>query len=913
MKIFPSLGKPGTIRPTQSRACPAAARALAWPQIDTIDAGYVDYVRTKMRTNMKSWCFPLAGLLLLAIAARLPAAESLRKDDPAWARSLNLLKMIQPEQNTVEGKWRMDGNDLLCEASGSARLEIPYTLPDEYDFRIKFTPISGRHEVRQILAKAGHQFLWSIGADGKPTYGFGLINGKKANENRTTIKNGPSLEPGVAYESIVQVRKDGLKAFLNGSLLAQWKTDYQDMSMGRQWEIHNKAWLGLGIYQGCIRFHRIDLLEVSGQGKAAVQPSAANTTRQTAPGTPAKTTHEPTLELANAAWTKAVHLMPMIDPAQDTVIGNWKKVNDDLIAQCERRGDAILSIPYEPPAEYDFRIIFTRSGGNGITQIITQGGRAAVWWMGGWGNKVFGFDAVDGNPADKNRTTVSFDSCLEDNHRYTSVLQVRKSEIKAFLDGKLITSWERKADYSDASLSSAWNVSNQRLLGIGIHRNTTTFHAIDVLEISGKGQKVAHAKVELQRRPPEAETAGRQTAEKTPSQTTREPAAGIADATLQKDARKFLRNQSSIRGLFVVQMKTGQRLGSAQDIIATLERTRPDRETIADFAAEIAKDTRISLDEAVRLLKVRYPVWEAGHRIRFSFGDKYTKQAGGSAGGAFAVLLLSLLEGSQIDPDFAMTGDVTVDGKIRKVGAVPEKIHGALLDKCKVVALPAANKDNLSDLVVLYGPTMLWQAQLFAVENLDQAAALARQDRAENLAKAMAQFAVLQKSLGPQATLTALNTPNRMQALQEVLKLAPNHLSAEFIMLSANGKLPTKLSLLSSLEETWQTAAPLLPSMFSEEEISTKKSTSNVEWHVPDEVFQTVNTRLTWLASRIHPKASNLHNAMTEYIASLKGLNRQGLVASIFARQQCQTKRDKLLGESLKLGADRNVLEELIH
>ena len=92
-----------------------------------------------------------------------------------------------------------------------------------------------------------------------------------------------------------------------------------------------------------------------------------------------------------------------------------------------------------------------------------------------------------------------------------------------------------------------------------------------------------------------------------------------------------------------------------------------------------------------------------------------------------------------------------MDGKIRKVGAVAEKIHGALLEKCKVVALPAANKDSLSDLVVLYGPNILWQAQLFAVENLDQAAAVARQDRAEPLAQAMTQFAQLQKSLGPQA------------------------------------------------------------------------------------------------------------------------------------------------------------------
>jgi hypothetical protein len=902
-----------------------------------------------------------------------------------------------------------------------------------------------------------------------------------------------------------------------------------------------------------------------------------------------------TLPANERAWAQAVNLMPLIDPAKDAVKGTWKVEQGALHVQAERHGDAILAIPYEPPEEYDFRIAFTRSGGNSVNQIITQGGRAAVWWMGGWANKVFGFDAVDGNPADKNRTTVSVNSCLEDDRRYTSVLQVRKTEIKAFLDGQLIASWKRKPDYSDGSLPPAWNISTQRQLGLGNHRNTTVFHTIDVLEITGKGHTVAHTQVVVVKPASEADTTGKRTRDRTPAKTSREPAADladanawhfmiwkgeiilpagnfrgpekgihlekdchvivspgtlikdarfggggakwkiegslfrrvelwgdlgerldakdsvfeecnfhkgggwwvsawstrwnlencviskqflpssisvtdyairaidctfydltlpkigykedpsgqaqcndlrfehcrfvncevpesalaatiacvfdnckftttgqtdwthaskrvavnafitpakaklpeshtngllevnfksasdaqpagaslkvtrtdttltyaavaekgamlqigdmvsaaevaaqkpaaaeVADATLQKDARKFARNQSSIRGLCVLQMKNGPRLGGAQDIIATVERSRAGHETTADFAGEVAKDTLISLEEAVRLLKVRYPVWQAGYRIRFSYADKYSKQSGGSAGGAFAVLLVSLLEGLQIDPDFAMTGDVTVDGKIRKVGAVAEKVHGAMLEKCKVVALPAANKDSLSDLVVLYGPNILWQAQLFAVENLDQAAAVARQDRAEPLAQAMTQFAQLQKSLGPQATVTALNSPSTVQALQEVLKLAPNHLSAEFMLLGAHGQLPTKLSLASSLEETWWAAAPLLPSLFTDEGSATKKPDRTSTWHVPEEVYRTMITRLTWLANRIHPKAHDLHTAMTEYVAALSAVNRPGQVSS-FARQQCLAKRDKLLGESVKLGADRKVLEELMH
>ena len=194
--------------------------------------------------------------------------------------------------------------------------------------------------------------------------------------------------------------------------------------------------------------------------------------------------------------------------------------------------------------------------------------------------------------------------------------------------------------------------------------------------------------------------------------------AGNADAESQKDARKFARNQSSVKGLYVVRTDAGLRVGGAQDIIATAERASSDRETICDFVTDVAKDTQISMEEAARLLKVRYPVWQAGYKIRFSYSNKYTKQAGGSAGGAFSVLLLSLLDGMQIDPGFAMTGDVTVDGKIREVGAVAEKLRGALLDKCRIVAIPEANEENLNDLAVLYSPAMLWSMQILSIATL---------------------------------------------------------------------------------------------------------------------------------------------------------------------------------------------------
>ena len=387
--------------------------------------------------------------------------------------------------------------------------------------------------------------------------------------------------------------------------------------------------------------------------------------------------------------------------------------------------------------------------------------------------------------------------------------------------------------------------------------------------------------------------------------------AGLADAGMQQDARKFARMQSSIKGLYVIHTEAGLRVGGAQDIIATAERASSKRETICDFTGEVARDTQISMEEAERLLKVRYPVWQAGYKIRFSYGNKYAKQAGGSAGGAFSVLLLSLLDGMQIDPTFAMTGDVTVDGKIREIGAAAEKIRGAMLEKCSVVAIPVANKESLNDLAILYSPAMFWSIQIFSVGTLDNVAAVARLDRDKYLSNALTQFYQIQRALGPNAPVAYLRNRDTYLALQQVLQLAPNHLSAEFMLRAANNQLPNALSLGGSLDEIWAAAGPLLGFLFADYKEPDKSKRYYME-RVPSEAFKTAMERLNWLQMRLHPKTRDLRGAMADYMASLDQLHRATTFSSVMLKTHLE-KRDRVLGEALRLGVDRKVLEEMMH
>lgn len=70
---------------------------------------------------------------------------------------------------------------------------------------------------------------------------------------------------------------------------------------------------------------------------------------------------------------------------------------------------------------------------------------------------------------------------------------------------------------------------------------------------------------------------------------------------------------------------------------------------------------------------------------------------GSSAGVAIACALASMLTKKKIKKELAFTGEVTLSGRILKVGGIKEKIMAAQRGGAKIVVLPADNKKNLID------------------------------------------------------------------------------------------------------------------------------------------------------------------------------------------------------------------------
>jgi len=71
---------------------------------------------------------------------------------------------------------------------------------------------------------------------------------------------------------------------------------------------------------------------------------------------------------------------------------------------------------------------------------------------------------------------------------------------------------------------------------------------------------------------------------------------------------------------------------------------------------------------------------------------------GPSGGIAMATALVSILENRPVKREIAMTGEVTLRGRVLEVGGVKEKILSAYRSGVKIVILPMDNKKNLVDI-----------------------------------------------------------------------------------------------------------------------------------------------------------------------------------------------------------------------
>jgi serine/threonine-protein kinase len=196
-----------------------------------------------------------------------------------WNTAIDLMPLIDPKKDTVGGTWvagtsGLEATDIKCM---SQKIQPPYRPAEEYDYRVSFTPIAGNADVAVGLTAKGRSFVFYMKRySSDHCSGFECID-RKIIASGPTARRFPHLELGRRYTVFVEVRKDGLKAWLDGELMAQWATDYHDMSPFRVWKFKDDSLLGVGCSLSKVVFHEIQVREVTGKGtfmRGAVKTNA---------------------------------------------------------------------------------------------------------------------------------------------------------------------------------------------------------------------------------------------------------------------------------------------------------------------------------------------------------------------------------------------------------------------------------------------------------------------------------------------------------------------------------------------------------------------------------------------------------------------------------------------------------------
>ena len=312
------------------------------------------------------------------------------------------------------------------------------------------------------------------------------------------------------------------------------------------------------------------------------------------------------------------------------------------------------------------------------------------------------------------------------------------------------------------------------------------------------------------------------------------------------------RTQSLIKGLLVQQLAGSQFAGSASQMNATAISSPNKGEWLIGFNQPVGEMMSGALGRVDKFLGKRHEL-PNGARVEISFEEQYVPKDGPSAAVACTLLLESLITGAEYDSAFAVTGDMDEEGVVGPVGGIDGKIRGAAKRSCKVIAIPAKNKQVISDLLIMEGPLSISKIQIFTIATYDQALkiALSPESRDEKLKQALSEFGEIQSVLKKPNGANFLRNAQVQKKLRNIIALAPNHLSARLLLLKGLGKEPTQLSLAGSLLTIDRAAAPLIRAL-EQEKFENNDDLSGDEYADAISKIKRVRAQLD---SRTHPCA----------------------------------------------------------
>jgi ATP-dependent Lon protease len=125
------------------------------------------------------------------------------------------------------------------------------------------------------------------------------------------------------------------------------------------------------------------------------------------------------------------------------------------------------------------------------------------------------------------------------------------------------------------------------------------------------------------------------------------------------------------------------------------------RMSITGNLKDVMKESISAANSYVRSRATRFGIEPPSFEktdVHIHVPDGATPKDGPSAGAAMATAIVSVLTGIPIRADIAMTGEVTLRGRVTAIGGLKEKLLAALRSGVKTVLIPEENQKDLADI-----------------------------------------------------------------------------------------------------------------------------------------------------------------------------------------------------------------------
>ena len=196
------------------------------------------------------------GNRFFGVAAR---AGGLTPGADGW---YDYLQYIDPEKNTVAGKWDFTAAGTLAVASAgkNSRLILPITAPCSYELEVAFIRTNGADAVAVCLPVGRAACTLMLGGDGGAASGLDLVNNKPYKDNETSVRPA-SLFNDSKYTVLARVllHADDAEVIvtLNGRPYVKWKGQPSALSRAEIWKLPDGRCPGLGVCNSTVVFDRV--------------------------------------------------------------------------------------------------------------------------------------------------------------------------------------------------------------------------------------------------------------------------------------------------------------------------------------------------------------------------------------------------------------------------------------------------------------------------------------------------------------------------------------------------------------------------------------------------------------------------------------------------------------------------------